>query len=453
MSICTTPVFSHYLSHAKSGFLVGYPIILSMLGHVIMGVSDSVMVGWTGTVPLAACSLGNSIFMFPLFFGIGISYAGSPLVSEAYGANHTHKAADVLKHGRLINLAFGVLMTGLLYLLLPVMYHINQPPEVVEQVIPFLIILIPSLIPLMTFQTFRQFAEGLQFTRMAMIVMLSSDLLNIGLNYLLIFGNWGFPALGLQGAAIGTLIARMSEAVGMYVYIYYGKNFQVFRKAFTWGNYSLSLIKKMLHIGIPTAGQLLSEAGAFAAAGILMGWISTEALAAHQIAISIANMGYMITSGLGAAATIRAGYFFGKKDFSEMRTAAWALIILSTLIMVGWAALFIIFRNELPLFYSHNKEVISLASVLIIIMALFELADGSSTVFIGALRGMQDVKIPALLIFFAHWILALPIGWLLAFPFNMGAVGIWIALLIGLASTALFLGWRFYYFSHRVVSS
>jgi len=443
-------MFSRFRPHFKSGFLLGYPVMLSMLGQVMTGVADNVMVGlMRDTAAFAACALGNLIFMLPLIFGIGVSYAITPLVSEALGANERDKAADILKHGRLINFICGIAMTGLLYLSLPMVYHINQPVEVAEQAVPFLIILIPSLIPAMTFQTYRQFAEGMHLTRMAMIIVIGCNLLNILLNYFLIFGNGGFPAMGIKGAAISTLTARICMAVGMYSYVYYGEAFRLFRKAFDRGNYSLPLFRKMLHLGIPAGGQFVFEGGAFAVSGVMTGWIGAQALAAHQIALQLATISYMTTSGLGAAAAIRVGYFFGKKDFPQMRTSAYALIILAGLIMIVWAVVFIAFRNELPLFYSQDKEVIALASKLIIIAGLFELADGVQVVCTGALRGMQDVKIPSLLIFIAYWVLSLPIGYLLGFTFGMGVAGIWIALLVGLTLTAIFLLWRFYNFSHR----
>ena len=429
--------------HIRPNFLLAYPVMLSMLGQVMTGVADSVMIGWTGATPLAASSFANVFFSIPLFFGIGVSYAITPLVAQAEGAHDETKIIDTLKNGALINLVTGFILVMLIFSIIPFMHSMGQPDDAVTLAIPYLSIIAISIIPTMIFQTYRQFAEGLQRTRIAMIIVVGCNLVNILLNYLLIFGHFGFPELGLNGAGWATLIARCLMALSMMGYVYYGKKFQAYQAGFSIGKYSRSLISKMLHIGLPAGSQFIFEAGAFGFSALMMGWIGTTALAAHQIAINLATISYMTTSGLGAAAAIRVGNFLGQKDLMNVRSSAFTMIGMSVVLMMAWALLFIFGRHLLPGLYIEDQSVIELTASLLIVAAFFQLSDGIQVVTAGALRGLQDVKIPSLLIFIAYWIIALPLGYWLAFPLKMGASGIWIGLSIGLTLTATAMVVRF----------
>lgn len=439
----------NYTQHIRPNFLLAYPVMLSMLGQVMTGVADSVMVGWTGAVPLAASSFANIFFSIPLFFGVGVSYAITPLIAQANGANQAHKIIDILKNGSLINLLTGLSLTALIFSIEPFMHFMGQPEEVVTLAIPYLSIVAVSIIPTMIFQTYRQFAEGMQSTRVAMVIVIGSNLINILLNYLLIFGKFGFPGLGLNGAGWATLISRTIMGLSMMMYVFYGQKFQAYQAGFAVGNYSRKLINKMLHIGIPAGSQFIFEAGAFGFSAIMMGWLGTTALAAHQIAINLATISYMTTSGLGAAATIRVGNFLGQHDQQNMRASAFMMIAMAIAIMMAWALLFIFGRYLLPSLYIDDASVIQLTSSLMIIAAFFQLSDGIQVVTAGALRGLQDVKIPSLLIFVAYWVIALPLGYVLAFPLGMQANGIWIGLFIGLTLTASAMVARFHRLSKR----
>jgi len=410
--------------------------MLSMLGQVMTGVADSVMIGWTGATPLAASSFANIFFSIPLFFGIGVSYAITPLVAQAEGAHDDSSIINTLKNGALINLTTGFILVALIFSVIPFMHSMGQPEDAVTLAIPYLGIIAVSIIPTMIFQTYRQFAEGLQRTRMAMVIVVGSNLLNIALNYVLIFGKYGFPELGLNGAGWATLVARIVMAASMMLYIYYGRKFQAYKSGFSIGNYSRTLISKMLHIGLPAGSQFIFEAGAFGFSAIMMGWLGTTALAAHQIAINLATISYMTTSGLGAAAAVRVGNFLGQHDRKNMRASAFSMIGMAVLLMTAWAVLFIFGRSFLPSLYIEDISVIELTASLLIIAAFFQLSDGIQVVAAGSLRGLQDVKIPSVLIFISYWVIALPLGYWLAFPLQLGAKGIWIGLSIGLALTA-----------------
>jgi len=432
-----------YSDHFRKNFVLAYPVMLSQLGHVMVGVADNIMVGHLGAVPLAAASLGNAVFFMLLTFGIGVSYAITPLVAAADGEGNKEKISSVLKHGIVINGITGILIFAVVLLGGQALYYMNQPVKVVEFAIPYLAIITFSIVPFMFFQTFRQFAEGLSNTKQAMFITLTANGINVVLNYILIYGKLGFPAMGLMGAGYATLISRIVMALMMGFYIYYNKRFSSYREGFRLGNYVKSIFKKMLHLGIPAGMQFSFEVSAFAGAAIMIGWISAEALAAHQIAINLAAISYMMASGLSAAATIRVGNQLGRKDIVMLRRAAFSIYMMVLVFMSFWAVVFVFGRNFFPSLYINDAAVVEQAASLIIIAALFQLSDGMQVVGLGALRGLSDVKVPTWLTFIAYWGLGLPIGYYLGIQLNWGAEGIWYGLLVGLSAVGITLLFRF----------
>jgi len=263
------------------------------------------------------------------------------------------------------------------------------------------------------------------------------------LNYLLIYGHAGLPALGLNGAGWGTLISRIAMMLVIAGYIYFAKQFNPYRTGLAIGNYSIKLFKRLLNIGIPAGMQFIFEVAAFDFSAIMMGWLGTDSLAAHQIAINLATISYMTTSGLASAATIRVSNELGKRNFEKLKDVAYTLILIALVFMTLWAILFIVGRNFLPTIYIDNADVIAIASPLIVIAGFFQLSDGAQVVCTGALRGLQDVKIPSALVFIAYWVIGLPLGYYLGFKAGYGSVGIWYGLLIGLTLTAIAMFIRF----------
>lgn len=443
----------NYTEHLKKNFFLAYPVMLSQLGHMMVGVADSVMVGRLGAVPLAGASLANVIFHITLMFGIGVSYAITPLVAAADGEGNVNKSADFLRHAIIINVVTGLLLFAIVKITNPALAHMNQPEDVVILAIPYLNIITFSLVPLLIFQTFRQFAEGLSDTKQAMIIVIGSNLVNVALNYVLIYGKLGFDAYGLLGAGYASFISRIILAAWMALYIYYGKRFSPYRLGFTIANYSKAIFKKMLGIGLPAGFQMIFEVSAFGCAVIMIGWLGAEALAAHQIAINLAAISYMMATGLSAAATVRVGNQLGLKDIPSLRAAAFTLYGMVIIFMGVCATLFIVGRYYLPSLYIENDNVIEIASTLLIIAGFFQISDGVQVLSLGALRGLEDVKIPTLMTFIAYWVLALPIGYTLGFVYDMGAEGVWYGLLIGLTIVAIFMFWRFNILTKRMLNT
>lgn len=422
--------------HIRENLKLAVPVMLSNLGHVLMGVADNVMVGHIDAVSLAGAGLATVAFNVLLLFGIGVSYAITPLVAEADGKGDTNTIIQTLRHGLVINTLNAIFLVALVLVGKNLLYHIDQPPEVVAKALPYLDIITFSLIPMLIFQSFKQFAEGLSNTRIALAVVLACNVLNIGLNYILIYGHIGFDAYGLNGAGYATLISRIVMAGAIAAYIYYHGPFRKFRTAFLPASYTKSLFKKMLHLGIPSGVQFIFEVAAFDFSLVMMGWLGIKEQAAHQIVINMATLSYMATAGLAAAATVRVGYFLGRHDPLNLRRSAYSLLTMALILMSIFAIVFITARHFLPTLYVNDREVIAIAAPLLIIAGLFQLSDGAQVVCNSALRGLQDVRIPSLLIFVSYWIIGLPLGYWLTFKQGFGAQGIWMGLLIGLTLTA-----------------
>ncbi|MDO6439382.1 MATE family efflux transporter [Cyclobacterium sp. 1_MG-2023] len=443
-------MFTGFKNNFNKTFTLAYPVMLSQLGQVMVGVADNIMVGRLGAVPLAAASLANSIFFMILMFGIGISMAVTPMVAAADGEGKKGKIGRFLNHGFVINSVASIVLFLLILAISPGLRLINQPQEVVVLAIPYLLIITFSLIPFMFFQTYKQFIEGLSQTKQAMFITVLFNLLNIGLNYLLIYGNWGFPELGLNGAGWATLISRVLMAWVLYLYVTRSKRYEKYVRSIKLKQIRFSIIKKMLGIGIPTGLQFVFEVGAFSSAAIMMGWIGVNALAAHQIAINLASISYMMASGLSAAAMVRIGNQLGRRDIPKLREVGFSIFGNVLIFMSFFAVMFLIFKNYLPLLYIEDYQVVEMAANLLVIAAVFQLSDGLQVVALGALRGLSDVKVPTLVTLLAYWVVGLPLGYLLAFKFQYNELGIWFGLLIGLTLTAIMLFYRFHSLSLKL---
>ena len=436
-------MIADFKKHFRINLRLAYPVMLSHLGQMSVQVADNMMVGRIGKEPLAASSFANSLFVVFLVMGIGMSFAITPQTAQADGENDTPKLTAILKHGILVNGLFGLLLSSVLFFGDEVMWYFSQPEIVVKLAIPYLKIIALSLIPFMVFQAFRQFAEGLGFTKQAMYITIVANLLNVFLNYVFIFGKLGFAPMGLYGAGLATFISRIVMAMLMVAFVYYNHRFAPYWKEFTFGNFSMDLALKNLKLGIPMAFQLIFEVTTFSIAAIMIGWLGTVPLAAHQIAINMASISYMVALGISTAAMIRVGNQLGKKDYVTMRNAVLTSFIMAIGLMSVAAVAFIVGRNFLPTLYIEDPEVIKQAAVLLIVAGLFQLSDGVQVIGLGALRGMSDVKTPTIITLIAYWAIGLPLGYVLGFTFGLDALGVWYGLLAGLTIAAVLLFIRF----------
>lgn len=435
--------FRKYLPFYKSNFSLAYPVVISQLGHMFTMVADSVMVGQLGTVPLAACALGNSILGVFMVSGIGVSQGITPLVAQENGKNNYQLCGKYLEQGVILSFLTGLVLFLMVGVLAQKLSILNQPIEVEIATKDYLLIIAASIIPLMIYQSFRQFAEGLEYTKQAMYVSVFGNLVNILFNFLLIYGWFGFPAMGLIGAGIGTLISRVFMAIGMGFYVIKSKNFKPYFQQFKLAKPDWNKLSEIFKLGLPISLQYFFEVGAFSGAAIMVGWIGAQELAAHQIAINLAAFTYMGASGIGVAATIKAGNALGKKDLRDLKLSAISSYHLVILYMLITALIFLTCNRLLPWIYIKNESVILIASQLLIVAAFFQISDGIQVVGVGILRGLSDVKIPTIITLVAYWVIGLPLGYVLGFSFKLGAIGIWISLSIALTAAAILLYFRF----------
>ncbi len=449
-----------YTKEFKYNISLATPVILGMLGHTVVALVDNIMVGQLGTAELAAVSLGNSFMFIAMSLGIGFSTAITPLIAEADSEGDFDKGKSSFKHGLFLCTVLGIALFTMVFIAKPLMYAMKQPPEVVDLAMPYLNLVAASLIPLIVFQAFKQFSDGLSMTKYPMYATIAANIVNVILNYIFIFGKFGAPELGIVGAAIGTLVSR----VIMVAYLWYRLSQHHKSRAYVLNiklfKLSKQMFKKMINLGFPSAMQMFFEVAVFTAAIWLSGILGKNPQAANQIALNLASMTFMVAMGFSVTAMIRVGNQKGLKRFKELRRIALSIFLLTTLLAVVFAIFFMIFNTVLPKLYldlddpmdfADNFEVVSIASKLLIIAAVFQISDALQVVVLGALRGMQDVKIPMVITFIAYWIIGFPVSYYLSMYTDYGSSGIWFGLLAGLTASAVMLYLRFNYLSKKLI--
>jgi MATE family multidrug resistance protein len=448
-------LYNKYKPHYRTNFKLAIPVVISQLGHTLVMAADSIIVGhFAGTIPLAAVSLVNSLFTTVMVIGIGISYGLTPLIAQENGRHEYRECGTLLSNSLLINFLTGIVLFILIYFgMLLIIDHLDQLQEVVSQAKPYLGLLGFSIIPMMIFMAFKQFAEGLGFTKQAMMISIWGNVLNVILGIIFVKGMFGIEPMGVSGVGWSTLIDRSVMALVMGLYVFRSKNFNKYLKDFTLKVMSTSRILRILKIGAPVAMQYAFEVSAFGIAAILMGTIGVAQQAAHQVAISLAAMTYMMASGVSAAATIRSGTSFGSRDFINLRHSAISSYHIILAFMSVTAILFVSLNNILPWLYTSDESVIVIAAQLLIIAGVFQLFDGTQVVGLGILRGIGDVNIPTLITFIAYWIVGLPLAYYFGIPMGLGANGIWYGLTLGLMVSAILLFMRFQYISKKLQHS
>ena len=452
--------FSNYTKEFSYNFKLAYPIILGMLGHTLIGIVDNIMVGKLGATELAAVSLGNSFIFIAMSLGIGFSTAITPLIAEADSEKDEKKIRSIFHHGLLLCTILGIALFVIIVLTKPIMLLMHQPIEVVEMAYPYIDWVAFSLIPVIIYQGYKQFADGLSKTKYSMYAIFMANVVHIFFNYVLIYGIWIFPKLGILGAALGTVISRIMMVVFMHYILKYDKNIKKYFKDFSFKEIKKSVLKKIVNLGTPSAMQMLFEVSLFTAAIWLSGSIGKTSQAANQIALTLATMTFMFAMGLSVTAMIRISNQKGLNDYIKLVVVAKSIFLLAIIIEIIFALFFIVFHNYLPPLFLNleninqavdNKEVIKIAAQLLLVAAVFQISDGIQVVVLGALRGLQDVKVPMYITFVAYWVIGFPISFYLGLYTELKATGIWIGLLAGLTVAAIFLYIRFNYLTKKLV--
>jgi multidrug resistance protein, MATE family len=437
-------------AEASNTIKLAVPIIIGELAQMALHIIDTAMVGAISYKQLAAAALVINAMNIPFVIGIGMTISVSQMVSMAHGRRDSQLVSHYLFNGFILCAFTAILISLTLVFGKNILLHLGQDPEVVNFALPFMQLMGLSIIPMLLFMTLKQFTDGLEFTRTAMLISLLGMPVNILLNWLLIYGNWGFPRLELIGAGWSTLITRslMFVVLGLVIlkHATFRKYIAVSRSQWKLRKQTL---KELLYIGVPSSLQIGMEAGAFAVSGIIIGTIGAVAQAAHQIALSCASFTFMVSMGLAQAGSIRVSNAFGRNDWPKISVIGKSTLIVALLYGCFCAICFAVFRNQLPKIFNDNIDVLQMAGMLIIFAALFQISDSTQAIGAGLLRGIKDVKYPTVMIAVAYWVVGLPAGYILAFVFNMGASGIWLGLIIGLTLASLFLLNRFLKMSKR----
>lgn len=454
--------FSIYTKEFLYNWKLASPVILGMLGHILVSFVDNIMVGQLGTAELAAVSLGNSFVLIAMSIGIGFSLAITPIVAEADSSANFLRVSSIFKHGLLLCSLISAALFVLVFFSKSLLNStfLGQPEEVVNLAIPYLELVALSLVPLIIFQSIKQFSDGLSMTKYPMYAGILANLVNVLLNYVLIFGKFGFPVMGIIGAAYGTLFSRLLMVICLWGLLSKKASSKRFITNMRGLPLNLSMAKKIITLGAPSALQMFFEIAIFTAAIWLSGLLGKNTQAANQIALNLSSITFMVASGIGVAAMIRAGNQRGLHNYRGLRRIAISNFLLSAILALGVAVIFLLFRFQLPKIYvdinesahySDNIEVLGIASKLLLVAAIFQISDSIQVVVLGALRGLQDTTIPTLITFISYWMIGFPISYFLGKEEFYGIFGIWLGLLAGLISASFLLYQRFNYLTLKLL--
>lgn len=450
--------FQTYLPFYRRNLRVAFPVILTQIGAALVGLADSIMVGHYGTTDLAAVSFSNAIFFTVMVFSMGALMGVTPLVGHIHGRierliqegttedelNHEHcQIASLFANGMVFTGIMSILAFALLIPCIPLLDKFGQDSDVSICARPYFILVILSIVPFLLFTLCKQFLEGLNNTTIAMVITIGCNLLNVGLNWIFIFGHFGIQAMGATGAGVATLICRTLMPICFFVVILWRREWRKYVLAISRNMVSACELGRLFRIGTPIGLQSFVECFLFTASFVIIGWINKEALAAHHIANQMAELTFMIAQGIGAATTIRVSHQLGKGDLNAVQMAAKASIHLCLLMNTLGAAFMIVFRHQLPYVFTNDSLVVPIASSLLLIAGLFQYADGLQCIGAAMLRGIQDVRVPMRIAVFAYIAVALPLGIVLTFSVGLGAQGMWLAFVIGLAIPAVLFHVRF----------
>lgn len=418
------------------------PLVIGQVGQMLIALSDTLMLGWLGVVPLAASSFASNLIYVPMMVGVGMSLAVSVRVSQARGANDSAAVRAALRHGFYITLALGLLTLAGTALMIPHLGIFRQDPAVIEAVPVYLLLVAASMVPAMATMAWKNHADAMNRPWPAFWISMGGVLLNIVLNWGLIFGNLGMPAMGLEGAGVATLIARTAAFIGLVIWSGRDVAMREWVPRRWWCMPDWKAVRNLLATGFPASMQLLAEVSAFAAATLIVGMLGAAALASHQVALQCAATVFMIPLGISLAVTVRIGEAIGSGRRTALRKIVIGGWLMGLSVNVCSASAFIFANWEIAGWFIAEDGVRRMAASLLLVAAAFQLCDGFQVTSVGGLRGLDDVRVPAWMMFGAFWIFGIPLGTWLAFGWDMGAAGVWWGLVTGLTLNAFMLGIR-----------
>ena len=437
-----TGLIGKYGRNYASLLKLALPIIIGQLGGIITGLADTIMVGQHSTAELAASSFVNNVLNAFIIFGTGYSFALTPLVGENLARQKRYVVSAWLKNGIVANFLLSLVLMAILTVIYFNVEHLGQPAELMPLIKPYFLISMISIIFVMVANSFRQFVEGITDPSVSMWILISGNLLNIIGNYVLIYGKGGFPEMGLMGAGYSTLISRIFMLVMFVLVFVFRPSYKAYRKGFMRMWVLPNRLMRVTKLGVPIALQQGLEAATFSLTAIMVGWLGSTELAAHQVVISISTISFTTYLGLGSATAIRTSFYKGAKDWVQVRKTTVAGIHLGVIVSTITCLALFIFRNDISYIFSDDPKVCSIVILLLPILMLYQYVDGAQIVLANALRGLADVKPIMWISFITNFLLAIPAGYLLGFPLGLGIEGIWLAYPIGFVFSVALLGIR-----------
>lgn len=440
-----------YRQQVVSLLRLGLPIVVGQLGMIILGLADTIMIGHHSTEELAAAAFVNNVFNLAIIFATGFSYGLTPLIGMLQGSGNTQGIGRVFRNALAANAVIAVLLTGAMFVVYCLVDKMGQPEELLPYIRPYFILQLVSLLFIMLFNAFRQFAEGLTDTRTPMWILLGGNVLNIFGNYLLIYGSFGFPEWGLFGAGVSTLVSRIVMLLVFVAIVACARRYRIYRDALVQSRLNRNDFVQLNALGWPIALQMGMETAAFSLSAIMVGWLGSVPLAAHQIMISVSTIGFMVYYGMGAALAVQVSHFMGRHDLPNLRRAVHAGMGIIMSLAVLACLFFYLARMPITYSFTDDPEVIAVVSILIFSLIVYQFGDALQITFANALRGTADVKPMMWIAFVAYFVIALPVGYLCGFTWGGGIVGVWAAFPAGLFSAGFLFWLRFRYRLRKLI--
>lgn len=429
--------FTKYETHYKNLTYLGVPIIIGQLGNLILNFADTLMIGHHSTEELAAAAFVNNMFTLVIIFAIGFTYAVTALVGILYGQENTHRIGELMKSATAANTCMALFLSFIMIVLYLNVHRLGQPEELLPLIRPYFLIQLVSLPFVCWFNTFRQFTDGITDTKVAMWILIGGNVMNIFGNWILIYGNWGMPEMGLLGAGLSTMISRIMMTIVMVGIFFVSKKYREYKEGWNTGKVHYADFKKITVLGFPLALQMGMETAAFSLSSLMVGWFGTESLAAHQVMLTISQLGYMIYYGLAAAVAVRISNFMGQRDFLAVRRTATAGIHLVFLLALVTSVPVFIFRHIIGGLFTDNVNVISMVSMTIIPFMIYQFGDGMQCNYANAMRGTANVRPLIWIAFISYFVVSLPLGYIFGVIMNYKLLGVWYAFPFGLTLSGI----------------
>ena len=429
--------FSKYETHYRNLTYLGVPIIIGQLGNLILNFADTLMIGHHSTEELAAAAFVNNMFTLVIIFAIGFTYAVTALVGTLYGQEKTHRIGELMKSAVAANTCMAVFLSVIMTALYLNVHRLGQPEELLPLIRPYFLIQLVSLPFVCWFNTFRQFTDGITDTKVAMWILVSGNVMNIFGNWILIYGHLGIPEMGLIGAGLSTMISRIVMAIVMAGVFFFGRKYREYRKGWRLGHTNRTDFRQITVLGLPLALQMGMEAAAFSLSSLMVGWFGTTSLAAHQVMLTISQLGYMIYYGLAAAVAVRISNFMGQRDYTSVRRTATAGIHLVFLLALSTSVPVFLCRHIIGDLFTDNADVISMVSMTIVPFMIYQFGDGMQCNYANALRGIAVVRPLTWIAFIAFFVVSLPLGYFFGVVMDYGLLGVWYAFPFGLTTAGI----------------